>query len=237
MMERPPIIGITTYAANDNNEVTLPENYVAAVRRAGGIPVLIAPGEQQIDALLDRIDGMILAGGGDICPSCYGGQPHEMVYMVDVARDRMELALALGLIGRDIPTLAICRGTQIVNVALGGTLHPHLPDVVGESVLHRAPPREPTPHAISVDSNSSIAKTMRSSCVEPMSWHHQAINAVAEPLKVVAHAPDGVIEAAEMPGHRWLLCVQWHPEITADRDPTQQRLFAGLVAEASNEEK
>lgn len=236
MKARPPLIGITTYAPNDHLEFTLPESYVAAVRRAGGIPLLVAPGEQQIDTLLDRVDGMILAGGGDICPSCYGGEQHESIYMVNSDRDQMELELASRLIARDIPTLAICRGTQIVNVALGGTLHAHLPDFVGESVLHRAPPREPISHAVKVEPDSSIAKAMQCSAVEPMSWHHQAIDIVADGLHVVAYAPDDVIEAVEMPGHRWMLCVQWHPEITAARDVAQQRLFAELVEVARSEE-
>ena len=230
-----PLIGITMYAANENREVTLPDNYIDSVRRAGGIPVLIAPGESRTADLLDRIDGVVLAGGGDICPTCYGGEHHDSVYMVDASRDEMELQLAGQLIDRGIPTLAICRGFQIVNVTLGGTLHVHLPDHVGESILHRAPPREPIPHAVSVKPESQIAKIMGSCEVEPMSWHHQAVNSVAKELSVVAHAPDGIVEAAEMPSHRWLLCVQWHPEITAGLDPAQQRLFDALVCVANEE--
>jgi len=232
MNQRPPLIGITTYPANDNSDVTLPDNYIAAVRRAGGIPVLIAPGEPQTNELLDRLDGIVLAGGGDICPSWYAGEQHEAVYMVNAERDRMEIQLSLHVVDRAIPSLAICRGIQIVNVALGGTLHNHLPDVVGESVLHRAPPREPIPHPIEVERSSRVASTMQSCRIEPMSWHHQAIKDVAKPLKVVARAPDGVIEAVEMNDHPWLLCVQWHPEITADHDSSQQRLFDGLVFQA-----
>ena len=236
-MTTPPLIGITTYAPNEKLEVTLPINYIEAVRRAGGIPLLIAPGESQIDELLSRVDAMILAGGGDICPSCYGGETHESVYMIDPARDRMELELAKQIIRRDLPTLAICRGFQIVNVALGGTLHPHLPDVVGESVLHRAPPREPIPHPVSVEADSQIAATMESCDVDPMSWHHQAVKDVGEQLTIVAHAADGVIEAAELRSHRWLRCVQWHPEITAETDATQQRLFDALVHAATESHK
>ncbi len=146
-----PLIGITTYAANENHEVTLPVNYIESVRRAGGIPVLLPPGEQQIKSLLPHLSGLILAGGGDIAPECYGGESHPLVYMVDEGRDRMELSLAREVIQREIPTLAICRGIQITNVALGGTLYPHLPDHFGDSIEHRKPPREPTPHCIEVD--------------------------------------------------------------------------------------
>ena len=228
-MSDAPLIGITTYAANENGEVTLPENYVASVRRAGGIPMLIAPGEAQTAELLRRVDGIILAGGGDICPTCYGGAAHDSVYMVDAERDAMELQLAKQLVDRDVPTLAICRGFQIVNVMLGGTLHAHLPDVVGEAVLHRAPPRKPIQHGVSVEAASRVAQIMGACQVEPMSWHHQALDSVAKPLTVVARAPDGVIEAADLPNHRWFVGVQWHPEITADHDVTQQRLFDELV--------
>ncbi len=231
-MNDPPLIGITTYAANENGEVTLPQDYVDSVRRAGGIPILIAPGESQTGELLDRLDGMILAGGGDICPTCYEGEAHDSVYMVDVERDTMELQLANQLVERDVPTLAICRGFQIVNVMLGGTLHAHLPDEVGEAVLHRAPPRKPIPHAVSIDAGSRIAQIMGASQVEPMSWHHQALNSVAPQLAVVARAPDGIIEAADLPSHRWFVGVQWHPEITAGIDVTQQRLFDELIRAA-----
>ncbi len=233
MTKQSPLIGITTYGANEKKEFTLPVEYVACVRRAGGIPVLVPPGEPQVEALLGRLDGVVLAGGGDICPSCYGGVQHVTVYNVDSARDQMELALAMAVIERDVPTLAICRGIQIVNVALGGTLHPHLPDVVGEDILHRAPPRKPIPHAVRVFGSSRLASIMATANVEPMSWHHQALRDVAPGLDVVAEAPDGVIEAVEMAGHRWLVGVQWHPELTAEKDPTQQRLFDELLRQSA----
>jgi len=227
-----PLIGITTYAANENQEVTLPVNYIESVRRAGGIPVLLPPGEQQIESLLPHLNGLILAGGGDIAPECYGGESHPLVYMVDEARDRMELSLARAVIQREIPTLAICRGIQITNVALGGTLYPHLPDHFGDSIEHRKPPREPTPHRVEVDRDSRLAAMMESDDVETMSWHHQALNQVADRLHIVARAPDGVIEAVELTDHPWFIGVQWHPELTADQDPTQQNLFDEIVRQS-----
>ena len=130
----PPLIGLTTYGLDESGRYTLPSEYVSAVRRAGGIPVLIPPGENNVAEVIDRMDAVILAGGGDIDPSAYGGQPHEMVYMVDRTRDQLEIHLARRLVQRDKPTLAICRGAQILNVALGGTLHTHLPDVFGDQV-------------------------------------------------------------------------------------------------------
>ena len=227
-----PLIGITTYAANENHEVTLPVNYIESVRRAGGIPVLLPPGEQQIESLLPHLSGLILAGGGDIAPECYGGESHPLVYMVDEGRDRMELSLAREVIQREIPTLAICRGLQITNVALGGTLYPHLPDHFGDSIDHRKPPREPTPHRIEVDQDSRLAAIMESDNVETMSWHHQALNQVADELHIVARAADGVIEAVELTGHPWFIGVQWHPELTSDQDPTQQNLFNEIVRQS-----
>lgn len=228
-MSKAPIIGITTYARDASNKVELPADYIDSVRRAGGIPVLIAPGESRLREVIAMVDGFVIAGGGDIDPVRFGGQSHQTVYMVDAERDETEIELTRMIVDRGTPTLAICRGTQIVNVALGGTLHVHVPDVVGERVLHRAPPREPIPHEVAVDSDSELSRIMGETNVRPMSWHHQAICDVADPLKVVAHAPDGVIEAVEMPDHPWLFAVQWHPELTAIEDPSQQRLFDELV--------
>jgi len=231
-MARRPLILITTYAENDQGSVTLPANYIQAVRRAGGIPLLVAPGETHMDELLGRADGCVLAGGGDICPTRYGGALHETIYMVDLERDEMEMAIARQLIEQQVPTLAICRGLQIVNVALGGSLYEHLPEYFGNAVAHRAPPREPTPHPVAILAESRLATLTGVTSTEPMSWHHQALRHVASPLTVVAHAPDGVVEAVEIPSHRWFLGVQWHPEITAACDPIQQQLFDELVRQA-----
>lgn len=232
MTEVSPIIGITTYARDEQNSVGLPAEYIDAVRRAGGCPVLLPPGEQNIDAVFSRLDGLILAGGGDIDPALYGGEPHDSVYMVDAARDSAEILLARRVIDTGLPTLCICRGTQILNVSLGGTLCVHLPDIVGEIVRHRAPPREPIPHPVSVEPDSRLAKLLGTRNSRPMSWHHQAIRDVAEPLRVVARAADDVIEAVELSDHPWLVAVQWHPELTAGEDEHQQRLFDELICAA-----
>ncbi len=227
-----PVIGITTYGRDDNKRFSLPSVYVDAVRRAGGIPVLIPPGEPDLTQLLDLLDGVILSGGGDIDPQLYAGTRHETIYMLDPERDSSEIKLARLLVDQDLPVLGICRGTQILNVALGGTLIEHLPDVVGEEVLHRAPPRLPVSHEVTVAPDSRLAAILRQTNVSPASWHHQAIRQPAPGLQVVASATDGTIEAVEMPSHRWLIAVQWHPEITAATDPEQQRLFDEMVAVA-----
>ncbi len=224
-----PLIGLTTYGRNEENQIYLPAEYSDSVRRAGGIPVLIPPGEKKWRELLSQLDGFILTGGGDIDPALYGGKDHPDVYMVDRERDELEIEIAKHLLKSTMPTLGICRGTQVLNVAQGGTLIEHLPDEVGEEVKHRLPPREPTPHSVSVQSGSKLSSILKETEVESASWHHQAIRDLGEGFKAVAQAPDGVLEAFEMPDHPWLIAVQWHPELTAETSEPQQRLFDALV--------
>ncbi len=228
------LIGITTYPPNSTDRYELPQEYVAAVRRAGAIPVLIAPGEAQIDELLDRLDGVVLAGGGDIDPVRWGGEAHPTVEFVDPARDDLELELAQRVLDDGIPTLAVCRGMQVVNTALGGTLHVHLPDAVDSDVPHRREPKWSHRHLVEAEAGSLVAETMGAEKVEPACWHHQAVARPGAGLAVTAWSPDGVIEAVELAGHPWMVAVQWHPEMTAADDQTQQALFDGLVDATGN---
>jgi putative glutamine amidotransferase len=228
---RPPIIGITT-ETNDQNEYLLPAEYIAAVRCAGGIPLLLPPGEPNLEALLRLLDGLILSGGGDIDPRHYDSGGHPAVYMIDTARDEMELTLARRAAADGLPTLGVCRGAQLINVALGGTLIEHLPDEIDNTIAHRLEPRGAVPHAVSITHGSRLAEVIGEQVVVGASWHHQAIRTPAPGIEVVACAADGTIEAVEMRNHPWLLAVQWHPEITAAADPIQQRLFDALVEAA-----
>lgn len=228
----PPLIGITTYGRNAENEFSLSAEYVDAVRRAGAIPVLIPPGEAQLSALLARLDGLLLSGGPDVDPTHYAGVAHEMVYGIDPERDAMELALSRLVVEYDRPTLCICRGAQVMNVALGGTLVEHLPDVVGEAITHRDARQIWAVHAVQVTDGSTLAQIFERTEVAPNSWHHQAIRQAATGLNVIAQAADGTIEAVEKPDHRWLIAVQWHPEATAMHDPLQQKLFDAFVEAA-----
>ncbi len=133
-----PLIGITTYPRDAEGRFHLPADYVDAVRRAGGVPVMLPPGEAAVDELIARLDGFVLSGGGDVDPLRYGGDAaHPTIDRVDAERDAFELALARAVVEREVPALTICRGCQVLNVALGGTLHEHLPDVVGEELPHR----------------------------------------------------------------------------------------------------
>jgi putative glutamine amidotransferase len=224
-----PLIGITTYGRDEKNNYPLPAEYVESVRRAGGIPVLIPPGESLFQELLSIVQGIILSGGGDIDPRCYGGKQTQTTYMVDEERDKSELALVEAILESQKPALGICRGTQVINTVLGGTLIEHIPDEIGETVKHRLPPREPAEHEVIIKTGSRLAKILRQTRVVTASVHHQAIRKVAPGLEVVAEALDGTIEAVEMKEHPWLIAVQWHPELTSARDPIQQKLFDALV--------
>lgn len=227
-----PLIGITTYGRNDYNAYSLPAEYVDAVRRAGGIPVLIPPGEMHTAELMERLDGLILSGGPDVDPELYDGLPHKMIYGIDPDRDATEIALAQIVAEAAQPTLCICRGAQVMNVALGGTLVEHLPDVVGEAVVHRDVRSMWAQHIVAVEAGSKLAEILQTTSPNTYSWHHQSIRRPASSLKVVALAEDGTVEAAEKSDHPFLLLVQWHPEASAMIDPVQQRLFAALVEAA-----
>lgn len=226
-----PLIGITTNGRNAQDRFHLPTAYVEAVRRAGGIAVLVPPGEARRE-WLDAVDAVVLTGGGDLDPATYGEPRHATVDGVDAERDRDELAIARHVVAAELPALCICRGLQVLNVALGGSLIQHLPEAVGTSVAHRSEPTGHCAHAIAVEPRSRIAELLGGTETAPMSWHHQAIGRLARGLAVVARAADGTIEAVALDGHARLLAVQWHPEITAAADPAQQRLFDAVVGDA-----
>jgi putative glutamine amidotransferase len=231
-MQHRPLIGLTTHPADEQGHYHSSALYVDAVRRAGGMAVLVPPGDVSPAEILARLDGMIFTGGGDVEPSLYGGREHETVYMVDAARDAAERELILAAAERGTPTMCVCRGVQILNVALGGTLHEHLPDVVGEDTLHRAPPRLPVSHSVHIEPGTLLSGLLGGTECKVESWHHQAVDQPGRGLRVVARAADGVIEAVAHERHPWLVAVQWHPELTAATDPAQQALFDGLVEQS-----
>ena len=241
-----PIIAITTYGSKEREMATphydefyyIPRQYVDAVERAGGVPVLVPPTADAAQAVLSVADGVIVIGGSDFHPSQYGGDAtHPDLTNFDHERDKSDLKIITELVnGETIPTLGICRGMQAMNIALGGTLHEHVPDTLEEDI-HRSPDGLWTLQAVQVDASSRLAEIMEADEVAPTSGHHQAVKQLGKNLKVTARAADGVIEAIEHTGIPWMMGVQWHPEVTAAEDPTQQRLFDELVAEAAKRKK
>lgn len=240
-MER-PLIGIPTFGKNGEGHFSLPAGFVACVRRAGGLPVLMPPGEPHLDAWFEGLDGLMIASGVDVDPGMYGGEAHPTIGPVDRERDQDEIDLVHQAIEAEVPLLAICRGLQVLNVALGGSLIADVPTQVDQALAHRVPVPPtpytvgeafgPTPHEIVVDPGSRLAAVVQEHRFAVQSWHHQAVETLGDGLAAVAHAADGVVEALEMPEHPWLVAVQWHPEIDAAERPVQQRLFDGFVAAA-----
>lgn len=229
------LIGLTTYGIANSPGYNIPAEYVLAIHRAGAVPLLLPPaGLDAIDGWLGVIQGLVLIGGGDIDPARYDAPSHETIYNLDGPRDDCEFELARRALDMKLPTLAICRGMQVVNVLLGGTLHRHLPEVVGETVPHRLPPRETVRHPVRVTAGTCVAEAMAATRVEIVSWHHQAVDRLGAGLAAVAWADDGVVEAMELADNPNLLAVQWHPELSAADDPTQQRLFDRLVVLAGS---
>ena len=235
-----PLIGITTYDRAERPapsehyaaHYSIPTEYVDSVRRAGGVPILLPPGEEHWIRWMNVLDGVLVSGGTDVAPNRYGGDAeHPRIVATSPARDESELALTEALLASTIPGLFVCRGMQVLNVALGGSLHAHLPDVIADDI-HRDEEGFWTTHVVDVTPLSRLAKAMGADQVTTYSGHHQALDVVADALVVTAVAPDGIIEAVEVPDHPWLVAVQWHPEVTAAIDPTQQSLFDEFVRHA-----
>lgn len=233
MKAKPPLIGITTAGQHDTRLFCIRGEYVEAVRQAGGLPILLPPGETDVAAILDRVDGLIFSGGGDIDPAVYNGQSHHSIYNVDPQRDRFELALAKLVLKTDIPVLGICRGLEMLVVASGGSLIPHLPDEFGEAVIHRTHQTRPSEHRVQIAPDSRLAAVIGVTEPQIVSWHHQAVRTVPASWRTVARAPDGVIEALEHEYHPWAIALQWHPELSLN-DPQQQRIFQAFIATAQN---
>jgi gamma-glutamyl-gamma-aminobutyrate hydrolase PuuD len=226
-----PVIGITTYItpakwSNWELEAALvPADYVRAVERAGGRALLVPPSHDGVEETLESLDGLIFSGGSDLDPELYGQEAHAETSDVMRNRDTAELALLEAALERDMPVLAICRGSQVLNVARGGDLVQHLPDVVGDE-KHKHTPGEFADHDVSLEDGSRLASVLGERA-PVKSHHHQGFGKVGEGLRVVAYAEDGTIEAVEDPTRRFALGVLWHPEAGEDA-----RLFEELVREA-----
>jgi putative glutamine amidotransferase len=242
-MTGPPLIAVPAYLVKTGrvkgwatSAVATPETYLAALRRAGAHGAVVMPDElggAEAGQLLERFDGLLLIGGGDLDPETYGQSREREVYGVLARRDGFELPLAQAAIARATPTLAICRGHQVLNVALGGTLDQHLaPGTVPHGVPGVA--GGSSRHDVRVHAGSRLASALGATSAAVSSQHHQAIDELGADLEAVAWADDGVVEGIELtlPDH-WVIGVQWHPEDTAGTDAVQQRLFDAFVGEAA----
>ena len=219
-----PLIGLTVYSSNDVFQY-YPNDYVDAVRLFGGIPLLLPPGDTNAEKLVAQLDGVILTGGGDINPANYDQACHSQLYWVNDEQDTYEFTIAKTALDLNKPILATCRGMQIINTLLGGSLHQHLADEYGESVLHRSSKNLCVDHEINVDVNSNLADMLGCARFSVKSWHHQSIKELAAGFRAVGFADDGVIEAIESDAHPDLMAVQWHPEIDNENNVLQQKLF------------
>jgi putative glutamine amidotransferase len=243
-MSKRPLIGITAFETKYIHPPHSPlyatgQRYVRAIEDAGGLPVIMSPAlsNDTLGSIFARLDGLLLSGGGDIDPSIYGEEAHSTIWGLDMNRDRAELAMARWAADTRKPILCICRGIQVLNVALGGSLVQDIASMVPDALTHmfdeKDTPREKTTHPVHVAPDSLLSQLLQADEAAVNSWHHQSLKRVANDLKVVAKAPDGIVEAVELAGHRFALGVQWHPEWLYQQQPEMARLFTGLIDAAT----
>jgi gamma-glutamyl-gamma-aminobutyrate hydrolase PuuD len=227
-----PVIGVTTYAEEatwggwTEPAAFVPLAYVRAVAHAGGRALLVPPAENGVDETLDALDAIIFSGGGDLDPETYGAEAHPETKEINGERDSAELALLEAALVRDMPVLAVCRGSQLLNVARGGDLVQHLPEIVGHD-RHRHEHAAMADHEVTVESESRLGSVLGDHAPVKSS-HHQGFGRIGDGLRASAWAEDGTTEAVEDPSHRFALGVLWHPEEGEDF-----ALFAALVEEAA----
>ncbi len=243
MNEYRPLVAVTGYHLAPGRVTRWPEGgygvpafYLDALRRAGARILIVSPGEtNDPEEILEPFDGLVLIGGGDIDPARYGSEPDsEHTYGIEEDRDELEIGLLRAADRAHVPTLAICRGMQAMNVAFGGTLHQHLPDVPG--MLEHGVPIEDTisTHDVKAAPESRLLATAGVEVLTCSSHHHQGVDRLGARLRACGWSDDGLVEAIELEvqdpyADTWMLGVQWHPEDTAMTDPAQQALFDGLV--------
>jgi putative glutamine amidotransferase len=226
-----PIIGVTTYLTSarfgawEEDSALVPASYVRAVEAAGGRALLVPPSMDGIDETLDRLDGLLFSGGSDLDPELYGQDRHPETNGVAPERDEAELALLSAALERDMPVLAVCRGSQVLNVGLGGDLVQHLPEVVGDN-KHKHTPGTFADHDVDLVSGTRVQQILGDHA-PVKSHHHQGYGRLGEGLREAARANDGTIKALEDPARRFAVGVLWHPEAGEDF-----ALFEELVAEA-----
>jgi putative glutamine amidotransferase len=230
-MSKRAVIGITTYLTSarfgawEDDAALVPAAYVRAVEAAGGRPLLVPPSMEAIEETLDRLDGLLFSGGSDLDPELYGQEAHAETDGIVPERDRAELALLCAALERDMPVLAVCRGSQVLNVALGGDLVQHLPEVVGDD-KHKHTPGSFADHDVDLLPGTRVQRLLGDHA-PVKSHHHQGYGRIGDGLQEAARAEDGTVEALEDPSRRFTLGVLWHPEAGEDF-----ALFEELVNEA-----
>jgi putative glutamine amidotransferase len=228
-MPHPPLIGITN--PPPDRKVGYLKNYSDAVGKAGGVAVTLpwpfAPG--QADLLVERLDGILLPGGHDVDPTYYDEAPHPQLGSIDADHDAAEIALARATLAARKPLFCICRGMQVLNVALGGSLYQDLAAQYPGALNHDQDDYLLTPHTIDVVSGSRLHAILGATSLAVNSLHHQAVCRISERLVVTARAPDGIVEAVEIPDQPFALAVQYHPEALVDGDPLALLLFTAFV--------
>ena len=226
-----PVVGVTSYAQEATWGVwrlpaaLIPLAYVDAIEKAGGRAVVIPPAEDDVEETLDALDAIVFSGGADVDPAHYGAEPHPETDVPQARRDAGEMALLRAALERDMPTLAICRGFQLLNVARGGDLVQHLPEQVGNDD-HKRVPGVFAVHPVEVKDGSRLGSIVGSTS-QVTSHHHQALGRVGDGLVETAWAADGTLEGVEDPSQRFVVGVQWHPEASEDA-----ALFEALVEQA-----
>ncbi|NLV58310.1 MAG: gamma-glutamyl-gamma-aminobutyrate hydrolase family protein [Clostridiales bacterium] len=236
-----PIIGVSGSVDPDESKQMILRDYMKAILAAGGIPLLLSLDmqQEQLEICLSRLDGVMLAGGGDVDPALYGCRPQRGLGQVDPLRDRFELRLTRACHSLRIPVLGICRGLQVMNVALGGTLYQDLPSHYLQEREHpllqhrQTEPGNIASHPVWVEENSLLHDIVKQRELKVNTFHHQALWEVSPSLHVCAKAPDGVIEAAQDRAHPFFLGVQWHPERMYREDSPSLALFTAFVQAAA----
>ncbi|WP_399631358.1 gamma-glutamyl-gamma-aminobutyrate hydrolase family protein [Sporosarcina sp. SG10008] len=232
-----PVIGITTDVQQDGENI-LKNTYVQAVIRAGGLPMIVPVGlEQDVEQLIEMFDGLLLSGGNDINPMLFNEEPHEYLGVVSPSRDSSELELARRMLKTGKPILGICRGLQVLNVAVGGTLYQDLYKQNDSPILQhiQKAPNTHCSHYVQLDKGSLLESIAGSERIQVNSYHHQSLKEVPSDFKVTAVASDGIVEAIESTDEQFVLGVQWHPEaLSAAGDAVSLRLFERFISECTN---
>lgn len=226
------VIGVTPAVVSANNALGLSEEYLQGILRAGALPLVLpmTDNEEIMDAMMERIDGLLLSGGADVSPEYYGETRQPYCGKTEVRRDKLEFELCRRALERKMPILAICRGIQVLNCVMGGTLYQDIATQFGTSVRH---PCSETPkdrvHTVTLQAGTRLRALVGEEQVSVNSRHHQAVKTLGRGLVASAIAQDGLIEAIELPGETFVVGVQWHPESLAETDADSQRLISAFV--------